>query len=115
MIRREVAEQTVEIRKSLDELKSFQGCHNDEMRQEEAITQGPKIRGSRGELEPRVKKIVKEPVKMANSGGRAIKTKQNLRGVSEIALIKAQLRYWKQALINIRQANLRHREEEGRE
>ena len=54
MIRREVGEQTTEIRKSIDELRSFQGCHQDARRREEATNQGPKILGSRAELELRV-------------------------------------------------------------
>ena len=54
MIRREVGEQTTEIRKSINELRSFQGCRQEARWREEAATQGPRIRGSREELELRV-------------------------------------------------------------
>ena len=113
IIRRELGEQTTEIRKSIDELRSFQGCRQDAMRREEVTTQGPRILGSREELELRVedaaKKVyvwsetlakkeeeraggeehAKEHIKRANSGGRVLVPKQNHRGAPEVALLKA--------------------------
>ena len=38
MIRQEVGEETTEIRKSIDKLRSFHGCHQDAVRWEEATT-----------------------------------------------------------------------------
>ena len=62
-----------------------------------------------------LEELVKEHVKRAHSGGRALEPKQNPRGASEVVLLKAQLGFRKQALINLRQADLRHREEAERE
>ena len=72
----EGGEQTAEIGKAIDELRSFQVCHQGARRREEDTTQGTKIRGSRGQVEPRVE----EPIKIANAGGRALKTKQKPGG-----------------------------------
>ena len=115
MIRLEVGEQTKEIRKSIDELRSFQGCRQDAIRREKANTQGPRIPGSREELELKVEEATKkgyalsetlakteeerdgveerfkEYVKKANSGGRALNPKQDPRGAPEVSLLKAQL------------------------
>ena len=135
MIRREVGEQTTGIRKSIDELRSSQGCCQDARRREEATTQGLKVVGSREELELRVEEATKkvevrsearakkeeeravreELVKRAHSGGRALEPKQNLHGASKVGLLNARLRYRKQALINLRQADIRHREEAEKE
>ena len=59
MIRREVGEQTTEIRKSMDELRSVQGCRQDAVRREEATTKGPKIVGSLEEREVRVEDAIR--------------------------------------------------------
>ena len=51
MIRLEVGEQTTEIRKSINELRSFQGCCQDAIRRDEATIRGPRILGSQEDLE----------------------------------------------------------------
>ena len=139
LIRLEVGKQTVEIRKSINELRSFQGCRQDAIRREEATTRGLRILGSWEELELKVddaaKKVyvrsetlakkeeeraggeehAKEHIKRANSGGRVLVPKQNHRGAPEVALLKARLQYRKQVLISIRREAHCHREEAERE
>ena len=139
MIRLEVGEQTTEIRKSINELRSFQGCCQDAIRRDEATIRGPRILGSQEDLELKgdeatkkvyalsatlakkeekragVEERFREYVKRANSGGRALDPKQNPRGAPEVSLLKAQLRYRKQALIDIRRSAHCHQEEAERE
>ena len=139
MIRLEVGEQTTEIRKSINELRSFQGCCQDGIRRDEATIRGPRILGSQEDLELKgdeatkkvyalsatlakkeekragVEERFREYVKRANSGGRALDPKQNPRGAPEVSLLKAQLRYRKQALIDIRRSAHCHQEEAERE
>ena len=139
MTRLEVGEQTTEIRKSINELRSFQGCCQDAIRRDEATIRGPRILGSQEDLELKgdeatkkvyalsatlakkeekragVEERFREYVKRANSGGRALDPKQNPRGAPEVSLLKAQLRYRKQALIDIRRSAHCHQEEAERE
>ena len=99
-----MGEQTTEIRKSINELRSFQGCCQDAIRRDEATIRGPRILGSQEDLELKgdeatkkvyalsatlakkeekragVEERFREYVKRANSGGRALDPKQNPRG-----------------------------------
>ena len=50
----DLGEQIIKIRESFDELRSFKDCRQDAMRLEEATTHGPRIPGSREELELKV-------------------------------------------------------------
>ena len=60
MIRLEVGEQTTELRKSIDELRSVQDRRRDAIWMEEATTQGPRIPGSLEELELKVVEATKK-------------------------------------------------------
>ena len=118
MLRLKVGEQTTEIRKSIDELRSFQRGRQDAIRREEATTQGPRMPGSREELELKVGEAIKkvcalsealakkeeeragmeerlrEYVKKANSGSRTIDHKQNPSASPEVSLLKVREIGW---------------------
>ena len=112
VISREVGEQTAEIGKAIDELRSFQvtkspgreaaggGHHPGDQDTGQPGTAGAEGRGAHQDSQ-RWRKGAQNQAKT----GRA----------SEVVLLKARLRFRKQALINIKQANLSHREKEGRE
>ena len=83
----------MEIRKSIDKLRRFQGCCQDARSE---------TRAKKEEERVGLEELVKEDIKRAHSGGRALKPKQKLCGSSEVGLLKARLGSRKNSLIILR-------------